>query len=330
MLTSRRRQFGPLLAAAVGAAVWRAPVAAQQKTIPTIGFLSILSSAKSAPFHDVFVAGLRDLGYVDGRTIRIEWRFADDDPKRLEEQAADLVARNVEVIVTSAGVGILTARKATATIPIVQAVGPDLVALGYAASFARPGGNVTGMHYVVGQSFQKRQDLLKEIDPAITRVGVLLQRGNAYSAPTLEAMKPVAKTLGMELRPREVKGAAEYPAAFTGWAQEKVTGVVVHDNPEFLAEAKAISDLALQHRMRLIGNLEHPAAGGLMGYGVDFPSYFRPAASYVDRILKGAKPGDLPIQQPTKFHFVINLATAKALGLTVPASILARADEVIE
>jgi putative ABC transport system substrate-binding protein len=232
--------------------------------------------------------------------------------------------------VTSAGVGILTARKATATIPIVQAVGPDLVALGYAASLARPGGNVTGMTYVVGQSFQKRQELLKEMDPAITHVGVLLQRGNAYSAPTLEAMRPIAKTLGLELRPQEVKGAAEYPAAFAAWAEEKVTGVVAHDNPEFLTEAKAISDLALQNRIRLIGNLEHAAAGGLMGYGVDFPSYFRPAASFVDRILKGAKPGELPIQQPTKFHFVVNVATAKALGLTVPPTLLARADEVIE
>jgi putative ABC transport system substrate-binding protein len=224
----------------------------------------------------------------------------------------------------------LAARKATATIPIVQAAGPDLVALGYAASFARPGGNVTGMTYVVGQSFQKRQELLKDIDPAIRRVGVLLQRGNVYSAPTLEAMKPIATVLGLELRPREVKGSAEYPATFSAWAEEKVTGVVVHDNPEFLSEGKAIASLALQHNMRSIGNMELSTAGGLMGYGTDFVGQFRRSASFVDRILRGAKPGDLPIEQPTKFHFVVNLTTAKALGITVPPVLLARADEVIE
>jgi putative ABC transport system substrate-binding protein len=307
-----------------------APVAAQQKPLPTIGFLNILSPAKAARFRDAFVAGLRDFGYVEGRTIRIEWRFADDDASRLEEQAAELVARNVDLIVTAAGIGILAARNATATIPIVQAVGPNLVALGYAASFARPGDNVTGRTYVVGQSFDKRQELLKEMDPAIATVGVLLQRGNAYSAPTLEAMKPIAKTLGLELRPREVRGIAEYPAAFSAWAEEKVSGVVVHDAPEFLVEAKAITDLALQHRMRLIGNLEHAAAGGLMGYGVDFGEQFRLAAPFVDRILRGIKPGDIPIEQPTQFHFVINLATAKALGLIVPPTLLARAGELIE
>jgi len=306
------------------------PVGAQQKPLPTIGFLTILSAARSAFYHDAFIAGLRDHGYVEGQTIRIEWRFADDNTKRMEEQAADLVTRNVDLIVTSAGIGILTARKATATVPIVQAVGPDLVALGYAQSFARPGGNVTGMTYVVGQSFQKRQELLKEMDPAIRRVGVLLQRGNAYSAPTLEAMRPIATALGLELRPREVKGSAEYPAAFSAWAEEKVTGVVLHDNPEFLSEGKAISNLALQHSMRSIGNMELSAAGGLMGYGVDFREHLRHAASFVDRILKGAKPGDLPIEQPTKFHFAINLATAKLLSLTVPSKLLARADELIE
>jgi putative ABC transport system substrate-binding protein len=143
-------------------------------------------------------------------------------------------------------------------------------------------------------------------------------------------MKPIAATLGQDLYPREVRGSAEYAAAFSAWAEDKVTGVVTHDAPEFITEAKSIAALALQHRMRLIGNLEHSAAGGLMAYGVDFPGQFRRATEFVDKILKGAKPGDLPIEQPTRFHFVINLATAKALGLTVPPLLLARADEVIE
>jgi putative ABC transport system substrate-binding protein len=328
----RRRDFGTSLAGALGVAAWPSFAHAQQKAMPIIGYLTIASSADHVPYYEKFLAGLRDLGYVEGRSIRIEARYGDWSNERLAEQAAELVAMHVDLIVTSAGVGILTTRKATATIPIVQASGPHLISLGYAASLARPGGNVTGMVYTIGQSFEKRQELLKEIDPSISRVGVLLQRGNAYSAPTLESMKPMARTLGLELRPSEVKGLAEYPAAFSAWAEDKVSGVVVHDNPEFLTEsnAKLMGALALQHRMRLIGNLEHSANGGLMGYGTDFKAQFRRAAYYVDKILKGTKPGDLPIEQPTKFHFVINLATAKALGLTVPPALLARADEVIE
>lgn len=331
-LTMRRRKFSVRLFGTLAATAWGSPVGAQQKSAPSIGFLSIMSPSAVAPSRDGFVAGLRDAGYVEGRNISFEWRYADNDSKMLEEQAAELVARKVDLILTFSGAGIAAASKATKTIPIVQAVGPNLVTNGYAASFAHPGGNITGLTYVIGDSFHKRQQLLKEVDPEITRLGVLLQRGNPYSAPTIEQMKPIAATLGLELRPREVKGSAEYPAAFSAWAEDKVTGVVLHDAPEFLGseEAKLISGLALQHRMRLIGNLEHSAAGGLMGYGVDFPGQFRYATRFVDKILKGAKPGDLPIEQPTKFHFVINLGTAKALGLTVPPALLARADEVIE
>jgi putative ABC transport system substrate-binding protein len=283
-----------------------------------------------APYRGRFLAGLQDLGYVDGRTIRIEWRHADGSNDRLAEQAADLVARNVDLIVTNAGAGILSARKATAGIPIVQAVGPDPVVLGYAASFARPGGNVTGMTYVVGDSFNKRQELLKEADPSITRVGVLLQRGNRYSTPTVESMKPGAKTLGLELRPIEVSGRAEYSVAFSAWADAKVSGVVVHDNPLFITDAKLIAQEAAHRQIRSIGFLELAGGGGLLGYGPDFREFFTRAAYYVDKIIKGTKPGDLPIEQPTKFRLVVNLATARALGLTVPPTLLARADEVIE
>jgi putative ABC transport system substrate-binding protein len=304
---------------------------AQQKAMPVVGFLSILSSAEVAPSHESFVAGLRDFGYVVGRTIHIESRYADGNIDRVPALAAELIGLNVDVIVTYAGAGVITARKATATIPIVVATGPDLVALGFAVSFARPGGNVTGSTYVVSQSFAKRLELLKEIDRSMTQVGVLLLRGNSYfNARTLETMGPPAAALGLELRPLEVSGPAEYGAAFSAWADGKVTGLVVHDNPQFVVNAKSIAALAAQHRLRSIGSLELPASGGLMAYGVDFPEQFRRAAYFVDKILKGTKPGDLPIEQPTKFRFIINLATAKALGLSVPPSILARADEVIE
>lgn len=326
----RRRQFSTALFGAVSTAVWRMPVLAQQRAVPTIGYLTITSPEVDAPYRDRFLAGLRDFGYVDGRTIRIEWRHADGSNDRLAEQAGDLVARNVDLIVTNAGVGILTARKATATIPIVQAVGPNPVSLGYAASIGRPGGNVTGMTYTIGQSFEKRQELLKEFDPSITRMGVLLQRGNPYSAPTLESMRPMASALGLELRPIEVGGAADYSAAFFAWADGKVSGVVLHDNPLFISDAKLIAWEAARHRLASIGFVELATAGGLLGYGPDFRDHFGRAAYYVDKILKGTKPGDLPIEQPTKFRFVINLVTANTLGLTVPPILLARADELIE
>jgi putative tryptophan/tyrosine transport system substrate-binding protein len=325
----RRRRFAVLLGGT--AATWSLAVhAQQQKTMATIGYLSIASSTDNATFYESFLAGLRDLGYVDGRTIRIEARFADGNNDRLVSQAAELVGRNVDLIVTYAGAGVFAARKATTTVPIVVAVGPDLVSLGLAASFARPGGNITGLRYLAGESFAKRQELLKEIDPSITQVGVLLPRGSSFNVSTLESLKAGAEALKLELRPLEASGPTDYTAAFAAWADGKVTGLVVHDNPQFVADAKVIAALAVQHRLRSIGSLEHTANGGLMAYSVDFVELLRRSASFVDKILKGTKAGDLPIEQPTRFRFVINLATAKLFGLAIPAALLARADEVIE
>ena len=320
-----------LLAALAAAVASPGAVRAQQKAMPVIGFLSISSSAGVAPSYEGFLAGLRDLGYVDGRTIRIESRYADGNNDRLAAQVAELVGLNVDVIVTYGGASVMIARKATATIPIVVATGPDLVGLGFAASLARPGGNMTGSRYLAGDAFAKRQELLKEIDPSITQLGVLLLRGNSFNASTLESMRAGAEALKLKLRPVEASGPAEYGAAFAALADGKVSGLVIHDNPQFIiTDAKAIAALAVQHQLRSIGSLEHTANGGLMAYSVDFPSQFRRAAYFVDKILKGAKPGDLPIEQPTKFRFIINLATAKSFGLTVPPLLLARADEVIE
>ena len=322
----RRVLLASIAAAAPSPGVW-----AQQKAMPVIGFLGSSTSSGAAPSYASLLAGLRDLGYVDGRTIRIESRYADGSNDRLAAQAAELVGLNVDVIVTYGGAGVIAARKATETIPIVMAAGPDLVGMGFAASLARPGGNITGLRYLAGDAFAKRQELLKEVDPSITQLGVLLLRGNSrFNASTLESMRAGAEALKLELRPVEASGPAEYGAAFAALADGKVRGLVMHDNAQFIADAKAIAALAVQHRLRSIGSLEHAASGGLMGYSVDFPKLFYRSAYFIDKILKGTKPGDLPIEQPTKMHFIINLRTARSLGLTVPPLPLARADEVIE
>jgi putative tryptophan/tyrosine transport system substrate-binding protein len=319
-----------LLASIAVAAPSPVAVWAQQNAMPVIGFLGSSTSFAAAPAYAGLLAGLRDFGYVDGRTIRIESRYADGSNDRLAAQAAELVGLNVDLIVTYGGAGVIAARKATAAIPIVVATGPDLVGLGFAASLARPGGNVTGLRYLAGDAFTKRQELLKEVDPSITQLGVLLLRGNSFNAPTLESMRAGAEALKLELRPVEASGLADYGAAFAALADGKVPGLVIHDNPQFVGDAKVIADFAVQHRLRSIGSLEHAANGGLMGYSVDFPRLFHRAAYFIDRILKGTKPGDLPIEQPTKLYFVINLRTARSLGLTVPPLPLARADEVID
>jgi putative ABC transport system substrate-binding protein len=323
----RRRVLLALMAAAAPSpGVW-----AQQKAMPVIGFLGSNTSSAAAPYYAGLMAGLRDLGYIDGRTIRIESRYADGNNDRLTIQAAELVSLNVDVIVTYGGASVIVARKATETIPIVMATGPDLVGMGFAASLARPGGNITGLRYLAGDAFAKRQELLKEVDPSITQLGVLLLRGNSrFNQSTLESMRAGAEALKLELRPVEASGPAEYDGAFAALADGKVSGLVIHDNNQFISDAKPIAALAVQHRLRSIGSLEHAVSGGLMGYSVDFVRLFHRSAYFVDRILKGTKPGDLPIEQPTKLHFVINLRTARSLGLAVPPLPLARADEVIE
>jgi putative ABC transport system substrate-binding protein len=324
-----RRTFGTAVIGTLATAAGRAPIHAQQAAIPTLGYLSILSPAGEL-FLERSRAGLRDLGYLEGRNIHIEFRFSEGNRDLLATHATELVNLGVDAILTHSGVGVAAAHKATATIPIIVASGPDLVALRYAASLARPGGNVTGLRYLAGDSFAKRLEFLKEVDPALTQVGVLFQRGSAFVASTLKDIGPTATALRLELRPQEASGFEQWRAAFSAWTQANVSGLLVHDNPEFISNAKPIAALAVQHRMRSIGSLEHAANGGLMAYSVDFGELFHRSAAFVDKVLKGTKPGDLPIEQPTRFHFAINLATARTLGVAVPPSILARADNVIE
>jgi len=305
-------------------------LAQQRQKLVRIGYLSDENSSSSGPYVDAFLAGLRDLGYVEGRDIQFEARFADSDNNRLKSQAVELVGLNVDVIVTYAARGIIAARNATATIPIVMVIGPNLIPLGFAASLARPGGNVTGSEYHGGALMNKRLEFLKEIDPSMSRVGVLLSQGVSVNAAVLENMGATARALNLELRPREVSGPSEYGVALSAWVEEKLSGFVVHDNSRLVVNAKVIAAVALQHRLLSIGPLELPAGGGLMAYGVDFVALFRHGAYFVDKILKGTKVGDIPIEQPIKFRFVLNLKTAKALGLTISPYVLARADEVIE
>lgn len=303
---------------------------AQGSAIRVIGFLSINPAMPLNPYLGSLIAGLRDLGHVEGSTFRLEARYADGDTGRLSAMAAELVSLNVDIIVTYAGAGVLAATKATKTIPIVMVTGPNLVSLGLAHSIARPGGNITGSNYYGDATMAKRFELLKDAVPSITRVGVLLTRGNSYNAPTLKAMGPIAEKLKLEMRPLEVGEPREYGEVMSTLADGKVAGLVVHDGPQLVADAKLIAEAATQHRLASIGPLEIARNGGLMGYGADFLAQFRRAAYFIDKILKGTKPGDLPIEQPVKFHFILNLATAKAFGLTIPALVQARANEVVE
>jgi putative tryptophan/tyrosine transport system substrate-binding protein len=280
---------------------------------------------------DPFREGLRDLGYVDGKTVQVESRFADGREDRLPGLAAELVAINVDVIATYA-TGVYAAHDATATIPIVMATGGDLVAMGLAESLAHPGGNVTGVTFFVVQLMAKRLELLKAVAPSLARAGVLLLKDMPAKSKTdlLTTMGAAAKALNVELDTIEVRELGDLEPTIARAVDGGLEGLVVLDHAFFTANAAAIAALAARRRLLSAGALEFGRAGGLIGYGVNFPELFRRAAGIVDRILKGAKPGDIPIEQATKFHMIVNLKTAEALGLDVPPTLLAGADEVIE
>ena len=285
---------------------------------------------QSAQTPEAFRAGLRDLGYQEGRDIVIEYRWADGKYDRLPALFAELVRLKVDVIVTHGTPGVLAAKKATSTIPIVMAVVGDALGSGLVSSLARPGGNVTGLTFFNPELAAKRLELLKETMPGLTDVGILLNLANPINEPILPQMSQVAHSLKLELHQFDVRGPTEFEGAFAAMAAKRVGALVVIEDAMLLANAPAVAALALKQRLPSCGWPDFAVAGGLMAYGVNFPDMFRRAATFVDKILKGAKPGDLPVERSTKFEFVINLKTAKALGVTVPYSLLARADEVIE
>jgi putative ABC transport system substrate-binding protein len=328
MITRRR-----LLATFAGAAAVPLTTLAQQPSrLARIGTLYPGGSASgSATRVDVLRAGLRNFGYVEGRNITIESRWAEGKYDRLAEVAADLVRSQVDVIVTSGTPAVRAAKQATSMIPIVMTVAGDAVASGLIASLARPGGNITGTTYFDPELHAKRLELLKETVPRITRVGILLNPDNPQSVgTTLQRLRLTAELLKLELPLFEARSPNQFEGAFSAMAKQRVDAVEIVDDGMFLSNLRTIANLAATTRLPSTGALEFAEAGGLLGYGVNFLETWHRAAYFVDRILKGTKPNDLPVEQATTFEVVANMKTAKALGLTIPQPILLRADKVIE
>jgi putative ABC transport system substrate-binding protein len=326
----KRREFITLLGAA---AAWPLPARAQQPSrVPRIGLLAI--RAFDSASLDAFRQGLRERGYVEGQNLVIEYQAADGMIERLPQMATELVRLNLDLIVASNTPAARAAKEATTTVPIVVPVMGDPLGDGLVASLARPGGNITGMTFLGPELATKRLELLKQAVPAISRVAALWHPG-AYGESTMREMmgkmEAAASALLVQLQLVEVRGAAEFDRAFLAMARERADALIVLPSPMLFSERGHIVDLATRHRLPSIAMArEFADLGGLMAYGASIRDLWRRAAGYVDIILQGTKPADVPVQQPTKFELVINLKTAKALGLEIPPTLLVAADEVIE
>jgi putative ABC transport system substrate-binding protein len=323
----RRREFITLLG---GAAIARPLSARAQQAgkIHKIGYLSPDSpSAVITPFLDA----LRELGWIEGQNVTFEYRYAENRLERLPELAAELVRLNVDVIVARGTLGPLAAKRATSTIPIVMTAAGDPLGSGLVASLARPDGNVTGMSLMVPELGAKRLELLKELLPRLSRVAVLWNAANPYPPIVFKETQTAGRILGIEVQSLEVRGPDDFDGIFEAARRQHPEALITVEDPLTVSHRKRIADFAAGQQLpSLHGFREFVAAGGLISYGASMADLYRRAAGYVDKIFKGAKPGDLPVQQPTKFELVISLKTAKALGLDVPPTLLARADEVIE
>jgi len=324
----RRRELMLLLG---GAAIsWPRALRAQQKAMPVIGYLGAGSPGPSAPFVAAFRKGLGESGYVEGQNVAIEYRFAEGRDDQLPALAADLVGRKVDVIVTFGGGAPRAAKAASQTIPIVFAIGGDPIAIGLVASLARPGGNVTGVGWLGGELTSKRLELISELVPHARAIALLVNPNNP-GASVVREMQEAARTKGVQLPILYAGTESEIDAAFASLVQGNADALVVPAEPFINSRRQQIVALAARHAVPAIyGIREYVAAGGLISYGASLTAVYRQAGVYAGTILKGAKPADLPVQQPTKFELVINLKTATALGLTVPQSFLMRADEVIQ
>jgi len=329
------KRFVGLLSIFVTLAASGAAVQAQQlKKVSRIGYLSSFDPASDSVATEAIRLGLHELGYIEGQNIAIEYRYAEGKLDRFPGLAAELVRLKVDIIVVAGGGRLpLAAKNATKTIPIVvTGVGADPVESGLVESLARPGGNVTGLTLLSRDLSGKRLDLLKEAVPKLSRVAVLYDPTISRSVRDAKEVLPVAASaLGMTIQPSEVRGAEGFDRAFAALNQDRPDGLYVSGSPLININQKRISGFALKSRLpSAFGNKEAVDAGGLMSYGADIADSYRRIAYYVDKILKGAKPGDLPIEQPTKFELVINLKTAKQVGLMIPQKVLARADRVIK
>jgi putative ABC transport system substrate-binding protein len=296
-----------------------------------VGLLAGLDPAGATRFLGRFFERLRQLGYIEGKNLMIESRYAHGKFERFPGFAAELVRLNVDVIVASVDAAAVAAREATRTIPVVTVAVGDPVALGLIASLARPGGNITGLTTLSVDLSAKQLELLKEAIPGVTRVAVLWDPGNPGMALQMRETQAAAKSLGLELQTLGARTPDEFDRAFVAIAKERPGALLVLADPLFFTVRTKILDLAAKNRLPAVhGFREFTEAGGLMSYGVDLPDNYRRAATYVDRILKGTKPADLPVEQPTKFELVINMRTARALGLSIPPSVLVRADALIQ
>jgi putative tryptophan/tyrosine transport system substrate-binding protein len=326
----RRREFISLLG---GVAVARPVVARAQQTvkIPSLGFLTAGSPGAGSPGLPALLEGLGQLGWLEGKTIVIEYRYAENSDDRLHEMAAELVRRKVNVIVSAGTLASLAAKHATTTIPIVMTSSGDPLRNGLVASLAQPGGNVTGLSLMMSDVSGKRLELLKELVPGLSRVAVLWNSTNPYPTIVFKETQEAARRLGIEVESFEVKGPDDFATAYGLARQKHPEALFTIDDPLTLSQLNQIFDFATRNHLPAIYSLpEFAAAGGLMAYGASVRDLYRRAATYVDKILRGARPAELPVEQPSKFELVINLRTAKAMGLTIPPALLARADEVIE
>ncbi len=324
----RRRTFIAQLAAT---AAWPLIARAEQATV-RIGFLSPVSAADLDKAQiPAFEAGLRELGYIPGKSIEIEYRYGDGNEAHLAELVRELVDLKVDLIV-SMGSGVYAAHRVTKSVPIVTAVNGDLVSLGLADSLGHPGGNVTGLTYFFAELMVKRIALLQQIKPEMTTVGVLVAQGYSVNRTFLGVMEAPVKALGIELRPIEIAESSDCDRALSSSLGGSIGGLVLFDPPQFTSGSAPaeIAAAAARHGLPSAGALPFAPNGGLLSYGVDYVPMHHRAAFFVDKILKGANPGDIPIEQATKFTTIVNLKTAKALGLEIPPTLLAAADEVIE
>jgi len=310
-----------------------APAEAQQqlKKLHRIGILLVGSSSFYAAWIDVFRQGLKELGYIEGKNIAIEYRYAEGKADRLPALAAELVGLKVEIVFTSSTPSVLAVKKATSTIPIVFVSISDPVASGLVTSLARPGGNITGLSIVAVELSGKRLELLKEAVPSVTRVAFIWNSANPAQAPQWGEAQAAAQALGLQLQSLEVRSANDFDSAFEAALKERVQALITTPEALFGTHLKRIVEFAAKNRLpTMYGNPQFVDAGGLMSYAPDYTVQYRRAAIYVDKILKGSKPADLPVEQPTKFEFIINLKAAKQIGLTIPPNVLARADKVIK
>jgi putative ABC transport system substrate-binding protein len=324
----KRRTFITLIGGA--AAAWPLAARAQQAKRPIVGFLGDSTPLAEKERAAAFARRLHDLGWIEGPTIAIEYRWAEGREERFPEIAAELVRLKVELIVTSGTPAVMASKKATSVIPIVFATAGDPVGSGLAASLARPGGNVTGLATLANELAGKRLELLREVVPGLRRLAIIGNVGNPFTVLELGDVQAAAGTLGLEVVMLEIRRAQDLAPAF-GALKSRADALYVCTDALANTNRIRINIAAVGERLPTMhGSRDYVEAGGLMSYGPNFPDLFRRAGDLVDKILRGAKPADLPVEQPTKFDLVVNLTTAKALGIDVPASLLARADEVIE